>query len=558
MLRERRRQLAPAARGRRRSLTALAGAAGAALELWRFGPTDAAAARAGRARRPRAIRRDGRAAIARGLGAVATRSARGRRPRRRPRTPAARAVRSGGERAGPERAARRRSPSRSTTQATSPAPGRARRPTSPTTASPGPSTLFVTPSPLGLRLVHLQPIVGADGRAPRLGGGRARPLAGAGGDHARRRPTTRCRRRSRPASLRTRFEGAGDRRGRGAVLLRAPAGEPLAEASVAPATIDARAPRWRRAWSAAVMLALLAVDAAAADRPAARPRASAHASRARSCRATLAALGCCWSARRGALWAGAASSAAAAAVDAGDAARSAASPPPALVGAAGRAGRRGCGSRRAARGTSCRRRRLRFVAHAAARRHRRRRAARPVRAAARSRRSIRSSIDLRHFSLHPWSAPRIVLLAGDPGACSWRSLWGGTLLCGRAAARWRLPRRALARRAARAAGAVGCAPTAAGWRSSSPRAAGRCRRSGSCCLGGRLRAGRARRRRASSIWYRHATVAARILALFVAFLVPALLLYPSINFFAERATRELIATEYAVQAQNHVADAAAS
>ena len=47
-------------------------------------------------------------------------------------------------------------------------------------------------------------------------------------------------------------------------------------------------------------------------------------------------------------------------------------------------------------------------------------------------------------------------------------------------------------------------------------------------------------------------MAARILALFLAFLIPTLLLYPAMNFFAERATRELIAREYAVQAQNHV------
>jgi signal transduction histidine kinase len=54
------------------------------------------------------------------------------------------------------------------------------------------------------------------------------------------------------------------------------------------------------------------------------------------------------------------------------------------------------------------------------------------------------------------------------------------------------------------------------------------------------------------IWYRRTTVAARIFALFLAFLIPTLLLYPAMNFFAERATRELIATEFAVQAQNHV------
>ena len=53
-------------------------------------------------------------------------------------------------------------------------------------------------------------------------------------------------------------------------------------------------------------------------------------------------------------------------------------------------------------------------------------------------------------------------------------------------------------------------------------------------------------------WYRHATAVARILSLFGAFLIPALLLYPSINFLAERATRRLITTQYASEAQNHV------
>ena len=46
-------------------------------------------------------------------------------------------------------------------------------------------------------------------------------------------------------------------------------------------------------------------------------------------------------------------------------------------------------------------------------------------------------------------------------------------------------------------------------------------------------------------------MAARILALFAAFLIPALLLYPSVDYFAETAMRSLIATQYAVQAQRH-------
>ena len=53
------------------------------------------------------------------------------------------------------------------------------------------------------------------------------------------------------------------------------------------------------------------------------------------------------------------------------------------------------------------------------------------------------------------------------------------------------------------------------------------------------------------VWYRHTTVAARILTLFLAFLAPALMLYPSVQFFASRATERLITTRFAVEAQNH-------
>ena len=73
---------------------------------------------------------------------------------------------------------------------------------------------------------------------------------------------------------------------------------------------------------------------------------------------------------------------------------------------------------------------------------------------------------------------------------------------------------------------------------------------GSCCPPWRAPCAALAARRVV-VWYRHTTVAARILALFVAFLVPALLLYPSVDYFAETAMRSLIATQYAVQAQKH-------
>ena len=57
-----------------------------------------------------------------------------------------------------------------------------------------------------------------------------------------------------------------------------------------------------------------------------------------------------------------------------------------------------------------------------------------------------------------------------------------------------------------------------------------------------------------AVWYRQTTVASRILALFVAFLLPALLVYPSVHFFAERSTRHLIETQFAVEAMRHPQD----
>src|SRR6185436_5002919 len=52
-------------------------------------------------------------------------------------------------------------------------------------------------------------------------------------------------------------------------------------------------------------------------------------------------------------------------------------------------------------------------------------------------------------------------------------------------------------------------------------------------------------------WFRHDTVAGRILALFIAFLLPSLLIYPSVNFFTERNVRSVIARRHSVEAQNH-------
>ena len=158
-----------------------------------------------------------------------------------------------------------------------------------------------------------------------------------------------------------------------------------------------------------------------------------------------------------------------------------------------------------------------------------------------------ASVDLRHFSLHPWRLSRIVLLMAIV-AMQLAVLWGATLALLAAGTHWRVPRGATRLRGA-AAGVV--ADPGGGRRLHRRRAAlappglGLLLSTGACALAALVGS------RISSA-YRRATVAARILALFLAFLIPTLLLYPAMNFFAERATRELIAREYAVQAQNHV------
>jgi signal transduction histidine kinase len=149
--------------------------------------------------------------------------------------------------------------------------------------------------------------------------------------------------------------------------------------------------------------------------------------------------------------------------------------------------------------------------------------------------------------LHPWGdGSRIVLLAGVL-AIHLAVLWGGALVLSAAVAAWKVPRRGLSLRfvvlglwTAPAAIAASLA-SARGWPFSGLGLILAALACGVAALG------------APRIvtWYRRTTVASRILALFLAFLVPSLLLYPSLDFFAERATRRLITEQYAVQAQTH-------
>ena len=136
----------------------------------------------------------------------------------------------------------------------------------------GPSAFFVTPSPLGLRLVHILPIVAADQR--RLGSVAAEyvlspaPATIIASDFVLDTPLG-------PASLRMRWEIAGDEPRPNAFLLHAPSGEPLVEVSMSPADLDAARHAWRRSVSATVLtiagLTILLLIGPILDRRAAAP-----------------------------------------------------------------------------------------------------------------------------------------------------------------------------------------------------------------------------------------------------------------------------------------------
>jgi signal transduction histidine kinase len=157
-----------------------------------------------------------------------------------------------------------------------------------------------------------------------------------------------------------------------------------------------------------------------------------------------------------------------------------------------------------------------------------------------------AAVDLRHFSLHPWTAARIATLSGVLLGHA-AVLWGGALACTIALSRWRLPRGWSSRHAA--AAALWLAPIAILASTAPARGVavpvsavilGACACAFAALLAPRL-----------VTWYRHATVASRILALFMAFLLPALLVYPSVHFFSERSMRHLVETRYAVEAMRH-------
>ncbi|HEX4566512.1 MAG TPA: HAMP domain-containing sensor histidine kinase [Vicinamibacterales bacterium] len=157
-----------------------------------------------------------------------------------------------------------------------------------------------------------------------------------------------------------------------------------------------------------------------------------------------------------------------------------------------------------------------------------------------------AAVDLRHFSLHPWTTPRLATLAGILLGHA-ALLWSCSLCAVMALSRWRLPRQWSSKHVI--ASALWLLPTIAiaalgtlrGW--PVPPVAvvlGAVASTLAALVGPRL-----------AEWYRRAPVVSRLVVLFMAFLVPALLVYPSVQFFGERSIRHLIETQYAVEAMQH-------
>jgi signal transduction histidine kinase len=158
------------------------------------------------------------------------------------------------------------------------------------------------------------------------------------------------------------------------------------------------------------------------------------------------------------------------------------------------------------------------------------------------------TMDLRHFSLHPWSGPRLMSLAGILLGHA-AALWGGALIAVVAITRWRLPRRFSSWHAI--AFGLWVAPVVALgiWAPMH----GVALPGSALILGGLAIAAAALTAPRLTVWYRQTTVVSRILALFLAFLVPALLIYPSVAFFVDRSTRRLIENRYATETMEHPA-----
>jgi signal transduction histidine kinase len=398
----------------------------------------------------------------------------------------------------------------------------------------GPAALFVAPGPIGLRLVRVIPVE-ADGH--RLGtiaaelvispASALRSLTGE--EYEVQTPVA-------PASLRARYEGAGEAERPLSFLLRAPSGEPVLEASVNGADLDAGLARSRRGiWSLVLLMLAAALAGAtgplldARSRSGSDPRAALRLTLGIAVLATAA-----WALARLAL-----PPAAALLLSGGLLLALAAL----IVDFAARA-RLGwrCDRRLPARAPMAFR--TAQVAGGTAAALLSLTAAHVVYDAFEA-----TAPAVVRFSLYPWDPARLARLIGlvlIVGA----ALWVATALLGLTISRWRVSRRDIGT-AFRTlvlwllpAVLLGAGALVFAWHT--PALA---------IVAGAVAAAVAAFY--APRWgprFRRAPQAARLLALFVALMIPALLVYPSARAAAERAPRSLIESRYAPQALAHPQD----
>ena len=402
----------------------------------------------------------------------------------------------------------------------------------------GPAAFFLAQSPAGLRLVHVEPVTGPEGR--RLGTVAAEHVVSPGGPSATIRPTDYTLSTPlAPVSLRMRWEGAGDAAPPGAFILRSPSGEPLAEASVALADLRDARERLRRRVVAGVLavcgVMLLLLIGPLLDRRAAAVTTGAIV-RLSAAAAVLLAGGSALL-RLGLWWGG--GTRVPSATDLMLFGGTAVALVALLAGPIGRLPLWYRGRRRRVAGEVFRFAVVQLLAGSIA--------ALLIVGFERLLGALDpASVDLRHFSLHPWIGTRILLLGGIL-ALHIAILWAATLTMAIAAIPWSISKGTRGSRVwvlilwALPALVIAGLTAVRGWEFPAFGLLASASACGVAALAGRRMA----------VWYRHGTVAARIFALFLAFLVPALLLYPSVNFFARRATERLITTRFAVEARQH-------
>ena len=425
----------------------------------------------------------------------------------------------------------------------------------------GPTALFVAPGPLGLRLVHVAPIAaGQDGAAKRLGSIAAESLLSRASDVAGARNGGYLLETSAgPVRLWTRFEGAGPEPAHGGFVVQAPTGETLVEVETDPRTLEQARQAWRsRVRSAALLVLAVTLLVASAPLAGRRARASTPWRYAGAVSGLLAA----FVAARGIAWTALPAwwrTTPALVPSPGD---------PAVLRLLGRSavdlmltGLLLAGIAALFVTTA---HRVRVTRHGSRRAPGRSVAARVGFAAHQAGAALlatvvltglewllggivqRTGVDVLHLALHPWSAGRLSALVGLV-ALQATAMWTAAGILLLALSRWRLARPD----AVSALLALGAWLVPAFALLALDRAYGQDTPPVPVLLALTVSGAAAWVSARGLGWFRRGSQALRLLTLFLAILLPALMLYPSLSYYVNRQKARLIERTFAAQAMDH-------